>query len=133
MIVIYGTHVWKREKTVWNDKKFCPSWFISQELYIIWLSFVVHICKMISPGFFFYFKILIFRLVRRVKGQKMVQNDKKFCLLHFISQEPYIMWLSFMVRICKMIISSGVLFTFPKFWFFEFIGGKRAKYGPEWQ
>ena len=47
----------------------------------------------------------------------MVQNDKKLCLLHFISQEPCIIWLSFMVLIYKMMISSGVFSSFLKFWF----------------
>ena len=46
---------------------------------------------MISPGVFLMFlKTLIFEVVREVKGQKMVQNVKKFCLLCFIFQEPYI-------------------------------------------
>ena len=40
----------------------------------------------------FFFTILIFWLVRRVKGQKIVQNTKKFCLSCSISQEPYIIW-----------------------------------------
>ena len=44
--------------------------------------------------FSFFFKILIFRTVIWVgvvvKGQKMVQNNKKFCLSHYVSQEPYI-------------------------------------------
>ena len=44
-----------------------------------------------------------------------------------------IIWLSFMVHICKMIISLGVLFTFPKFWFSRSIGGFKGKNGPEWQ
>ena len=66
---------------------------------------------MISPGFFF-FLILIFQVVRGIKGQKMVQNDKKFCLSRFISQEPYIIWLSCMVQMCKMIISPGAFFNF---------------------
>ena len=48
--------------------------------------------------FFHFFKILIFWVVRGVKGQKTVQNDKK--------QEPYMIWLSFMVHMCKMIISG---------------------------
>ena len=65
--------------------------------------------------------------------QKMVWNDNKFCLLHFISQEPYIMWLSFMVHIFAIIISSLVLFIFPKIWFSGCTGCKRAKNGPEWQ
>ena len=69
----------------------------------------------ISRQFFHFFKILIFQVVRGVKGQKMVQNDKKFCLLHSISQEPYIIWLSFMVHMCKMIISPGVFSFFQNF------------------
>ena len=111
-----------------SGKKFWLSRFISQELYIIWLSFMVHMCKMIiSPGLFFSFsKFWFFRLLGGKKA-KMVQNDKKFCLLHFISQEPYIMWLSFMVCIYKMIISSSVLFIFPKFWFSGSIGGEKGK------
>ena len=92
--------------------KNCLKWpKISQESYIIWLSFMVHLCKMIiSPGFFF--KILIFWVVRGVKRQKTVQNDKKFVLLHSISEEPYIKWLEFMVQMRKMITSPGVFFNF---------------------
>ena len=49
---------------------------------------------MISPGvFLIFFKTLIFEVVREVKGQKMVQNVKKFCLLCSIFQEPYIISL----------------------------------------
>ena len=62
-------------------------------------------------GFFQFFKILIFQVVRGIKGQKLVQNDKNFCLSCFISQESYI-WFSFMVQICKMLISPGVFFSF---------------------
>ena len=109
----------KVQKTVQNDKKFCPSRFISEEPYIIWLSFMVHLCKMtISPCVsFHFFKILIFWVVKGVKEQKMAENDKQFCLLYSISHEPYIIWLSFLVHICKMIISSGVFFIFSKFSF----------------
>ena len=78
--------------------------------------------------FFNFFKILIFWIVRGVKGKKMVQNDKKICLLHSISQEPYIIWLSFMVHMCKMIISPGVFFSFSKFWFFGLLGGEGVKW-----
>ena len=39
---------------------------------------------------FIFFKILIFQVVTRVKGQQVSQNGQKFCLLHSISQEPYI-------------------------------------------
>ena len=44
----------------------------------------------ISRDFFHFIKILIYWVVGRVKGQKMVQNEKKLCLSRSISQEPYI-------------------------------------------
>ena len=72
---------------------------------------MVHKCKMIiSPGFFFFFKILIFQVVRRVKDQKMAQNDKKLCLFCLLSQGPYIVWSSFMVHICERISPVLVFF-----------------------
>ena len=60
----------------------------------------------------------------------MVQNNK-FCLSRSISQEPYIIWLSFMVYICKMIISSGVFFIFSKFWFSRLSWGWKDKKWPK--
>ena len=47
-----------------------PKWqkilshFVSQELHLIWLWFLVHICKMMvsSSNFFYFFKSLIFRV-----------------------------------------------------------------------
>ena len=64
-----------------------------------WQSFVVQMCKMvISPGVFFYVEILIFQVVKGLIGQKMAQNVENFYLLHFIFQEPYIIWSLFMVR-----------------------------------
>ena len=71
---------------------------------------------------FIFFKMLIFWIVRQVKGQKMVQHEKK-CLSHSISQEPFIIWLSFVVHKCKMIISLGLCFIFSKFWFFRLVMG----------
>ena len=111
---------------------------MSQEPYIIWLWFMVHICKMvISPGaFFIFFKILIFHVVRGVKGQKMVQNDKKAkncSLSRSISHQPYIIWLSFMVHMFKVIISLGGFSIFSKFWVFVLLGGKGVKNSPKWQ
>ena len=44
----------------------------------------------ISRCFFHFFKILIFRVVRKIKWQKIPRNDKKFYLSCTISQEPYI-------------------------------------------
>ena len=96
-------------------------------IYIIWFLFMVHSCKIIiSPCIFF-----VFWVVRGVKGQKIVQNDKKFCLSHSIFQEPYIMRSSFMVHKYKIIIFSGILFFLLKFWFFGLLGG--SKNGPKWQ
>ena len=82
--------------------------------YVIWLSFIVNICKMIisSSAFFHFFKILIFWVCMGVKGQKTVHNDKTFCLLHSISQETYIIWLWFLVHMCKMTISPANFFIF---------------------
>ena len=65
---------------------------------------------MISAGVFFisskcwFFGFLGEGEGRGVKGQKVIQNDKKICLSCSIAQEPYIIWLSFMVHMCKMII-----------------------------
>ena len=85
------------------------------------------LCRMISSRVFFhFFKILIFLVVRRVKGQKMAQNELisliSKCL---ISQEPYIIWSSFMIHMCKRIISPGV-FYISKFWFL--LAGKGQKF-----
>ena len=43
-----------------------------------------------------YFQVFFSFFSKLLKiAQKMAQNGKKFCLLCFISQEPYIIWLSF--------------------------------------
>ena len=126
----------KGQNMAQNDKIFCLLHSISQEPYILWLSFVVHKCKvMIFPGVFFnFFKILIFRVVSAIKGQKMARNDKKLCLLHSISQEPYMIWLVFVLHKCKMIIFLGFFSIFSKLWFFGlFRTVKRAKNGSKWQ
>ena len=85
----------------------------------------------ISIYFFHFFKILIFLVVRRVKWQKMAQNDKKFCLSHSISQELYLIWLWFLAHWYKIMVSPAIFFIFSKFWFFRFlVEGKRAKKWP---
>ena len=89
---------------------------------------------MISPGVFFFFflhffKILIFWVVRRVKRIKMAQNNKKFCPLCLIFQEPYIIWSSFMEQMCKRIIYPVFLF-FPNF-NFGFNSGVKGKKWPK--
>ena len=104
----------KGQKMAQDDKKILQ--LMSQEPYIIWLSFMVHLCKlMISLGFFFFFfKILVLWVVWKVKGQKIAENNKKLCPLHFISQELCIIsW--FMVDMCKSTISPCVFYIFSKF------------------
>ena len=118
---VLGCYRVKGKNMAQNDKKFCLSHFVSQEPYIVWLSVMVHLYKMmIYPGvFFFHFlKILIFR-VSVVKGQKIIKMKKKNFLSHSISQEPYIMCLSFLVQKSKMMISPGIFFIFSKFLFFR--------------
>ena len=87
--------------------------------------------------FFYFFQILIFQVVSQVKSEKLTQNDKKFCLSCSMSQEPYIIWSSLVIRKCKMIISLGFSFIFFFFFFnFDFLGcwgGERAKNGLKWQ
>ena len=79
---------WAKSSPKWKITIIHLSHAISQEQYSVWLWFLIHLCKMIiAPGIFFhFFKILIFWVFRRVKGQKIVQNDKKFCLSQSISQ-----------------------------------------------
>ena len=78
----------------------------------------------------FFFFLLIFgfsRLLGREKGKKWTRMTKKFCLLHFISQKPYIIWLFFMVHLRKMMMSPGVFFNFSQFWFSGLLGPKQEK------
>ena len=82
--------------------------------------------------FFSSFFILIFQAVREVKGQKMAQNDQTFCLSCFMSQESYIIWLSFMLHFCE-IMFRGLFFIFSKFWFSGLLGVKGQKNGPKWK
>ena len=82
----------------------------------IWLSFMVHMCKMIiSPGIFLISQNFDFPGCQGVKGQKMSQNDRNVCLLHLIFQESYIIWSSFMVHICKRITLTHIFFIFQNF------------------
>ena len=71
-----------------NDKNICLPHSIYQE----------HVILIYGTCVYYFFKILIFCVVRMgvgdgggvgVKGQKIVQNVKKFCLSHSISQELY--------------------------------------------
>ena len=114
-----------------NDKKLCLFCLLSQGPYIIWSSFMVHICERISPvlgGFFL--QILIFGVNIWATGEKMAQNDNKLYLSHSISQEAYIMWPWFLVCRCKIMTSP--LSFFLNFDFLGCYGAKWQKNDPKW-
>ena len=87
---------------------------------------------MISPGVFFIVLKFWFSGLLVGKRVNIAQNDKKFYLSRSISQEPCIIWSSFVVHKCKVIISSGVFFLFfQNFGFLSCWEGQRAKHGPK--
>ena len=82
--------------------------------------------KWYLQGFFHFVKILIFQVVSCMEGQKMAQNDKKFCLSCSISQEPGVIWFLFIVYMYK-IISPGIFWILSKSWFSKLLGGWKGK------
>ena len=79
---------------------------------------------MISPGVFFIFsKFWFTESIEGKMAKTTIQNDKKFCLLCSISQEPCIVWLSFMVLMFKMTISPDVFSVLHNFDLFGLSGG----------
>ena len=99
-----------------NDKKLCLFYSIFHEAYIIWLSFLVHMCKLvISPdAFFIFLKFWFFRLFGEWNGKKW----PKMCLT------LYLIWLWFLVHLCEIMISPAIFFIFSGFWFFWVFRGK---------
>ena len=76
--------------------------------HISWLSFMVHMCKMICPGIFFSFKILIFQVVNGLKVQKMAQHFENVCrTLYFRNHISYDLYLWY-TCMYKRIISAGI-------------------------
>ena len=135
MLVFWVHRGIKGQKTVQNDKKFCLSCSISQEPYIIWLSFMVHMCRTItSPDAFFNFKISLFWIVRGLNRQKMAQNDRNLSVRH-ISYDLHL-WYTCMY---KRIVSPGIFFIFFFFKILNFRiirrGGlvKGQKMASKWQ
>ena len=83
---------------------------------------MVHLCKtIISPGFFSFFKILIFHVVRGSKkaknGPKMRKNS--FCCPPYLRNHTS--WFSFLLNMCKMMTSPDAFFIFSKFWTFQVV------------
>ena len=122
----------KVQKISQKDKKFCLSCLVYQEPY---RAIVIYDTKVsndnISRHFFIFSKFWFFGLIGGSKGKKMTQNNKKVCPLHFISQEPYIIWPWFMVHICKRIMSPGVL-NFYQIVISWSLVGERSKKWPKW-
>ena len=52
---------------------------------------------------------------------------KEFCLLHFISQEPYIIGFWFKVHMCKRIIYPGFCYIFSNFLIFGVNSGSKEQ------
>ena len=96
--------------------------WINQSGYV---EFFITNKMMIPQQIFSFLKILILGFFRgRLKGWKTIQNDEKVCLPHSLSQEPYIIWLSLMVCLCKMCkISRHCFHFFLKILIFGIIRG----------
>ena len=127
-LYIYGHNFWYT-CVEWGNLQ---AFFLFFKILIFWvfrglkgqkITYVTRQNDYMSRMFFPFFQNFDFSGVRRVKGQKTVQSDKKLWLLRSISQEPCILYMSFKVHMCKMIISLDVSFIFKKFWFCELLLG----------
>ena len=123
----------KMVKMAQNYKILSVVFYISRTVHHIWLSIMIHRCKVIiSPDIcFHFFKKKFFLLVRRIKRQKMAQNYKILSVVFYISRTVHHIWLSIMIHICKMIISPGIFFIFSKILFFCLLGGSKGKKWPK--
>ena len=101
--------------SLWILKLWHLIWFCSTILFLIYGSLGCYLGK------------------RTKKWPKMTKN----CLSRFISEELYMVWLSFMVHLCKVMIFPGVFFIFSKFCFSGLLvrggGGGRVKTSPKWE
>ena len=97
---------------------------ISQEPYITWSLFLVHMCQMMIShgGFFHIFKNFWFfgslagagsrKGVWGCKRAKNSPNWKKKHPIYIISQKECSIWSWFLIHLCKMMISPGVFSIF---------------------
>ena len=103
---------------------------------IIWLSFMVYMCKMIIfAGIFSVFSNFDFLSCEEGKRAKKPKMTKKYCPWHSIFRS-HTSKLSFLVHMSKIIMSSGIflfvcLFVcfliFSKFWFSRLLEGWKGK------
>ena len=89
----------------------------------MWSCFLLHKFKMMASadaffifsriwfsGFFFFWGGGVGGEKKKKNGPKW--NDKKKLSHHSVSQELYLIWLWFLVLMCKMMISPAILFHF---------------------
>ena len=57
----------------------------------------------------------------------MAQTGKTLCLPYSISREAYIIWLRFLVHLCKVMTCQDDFLIVLKFWFFWLLGGYKGK------
>ena len=73
-----------------------------------------------SPAAFFIFSKFCLSGLLGGGGVKRAKNGPKWqkILSHSVSQELHLIWLWFLVHMCKMMISPAICFIFSKIWFF---------------
>ena len=127
----------KEQKTVQNDKKFCPSHapylrnHTSYDFHL-WYTCVKWLYLQV---FFLFFIILIFWVVRGVKVQKNGPKWQKILsvMLHVSGTIHHIIVI-YGTHVSNDNICRCFFFHFFKFWFFLLlVRYKRAKNGPKWQ
>ena len=99
-----------------NGKRFCLSQAVFQEPYLIWLWFLVHMCKMmISPcSFFIFSKFWFFGFTEWIKGQKMTHNYQFQSAALYIAKAVEHVKTKYLVQRCKIVVSPGVFVYFLK-------------------
>ena len=95
-ILIFWVIGVKGQKMAQNDRKLCLSHSISQEAYIVWSWFLVHMCN-------------------GLKWQNILSVS---LYLRNISSYDCCFWY-----MCEIMISPSIIFVFSKFWFLCFLGG----------
>ena len=113
-----------------NDKKISLLCLISQESYMIWSSFIVHLCNAKGEGFFTFFQIFLIGVNSGVKCKKWPKMTKS--LSHSVFQGTYIMWS--WILVCVKGWHLQIIFSF--FQNFDFPGcqgSKSTKNSPKWQ
>ena len=130
MIMIYGTF-WSCSwfKTAKNDREWQK--FVCHVSYLRnHASYDCHLCYICVKLWYLQVCVFFFSFLKKLwfsgflggggkRAKKLVLNDKKFCLSHSRSKEPYIIWFSFIVHMCKMVISLGFFSFFHNFDFLD--------------